>query len=127
MEKLEGFVISEGHCIYRPAGSVSFYEAVALARAAIAAARMNKVRDLLIDSTALTGFASPDTFQRFLAAVAWADEAKGGVRMALVARPEMIDPNKFGVTVATNRGLVSNVFTTEEEARAWLENRHSES
>jgi hypothetical protein len=127
MEKLEGFDIEEGRGIYRPVGSVSFYEAVTQVRAAIAAARMNKVRDLLIDSTALTGFVSPDTFQRFLAAVAWADEAKGGVRMALVAKAEMIDPKKFGVTVATNRGLVSNVFTTEDEARAWLDNRHSES
>jgi hypothetical protein len=33
----------------------------------------------------------------------------------------MIDPAKFGVTVAANRGLVSNVFTTEAEAVAWLD------
>jgi hypothetical protein len=53
--------------------------------------------------------------------VAWADEASGGVRLAMVARAEMIDPEKFGVTVAANRGLVSNIFTTELEARAWLD------
>ena len=41
----------------------------------------------------------------------------------MVARAEMIDPNKFGVTVAANRGLVSNIFTTETEARAWLNAR----
>ena len=127
MEELDGFVIEEGRGIYRPVGSISFYEAVARVRAAIAAARMKKVRELLVDSTALTGFASPDTFQRFLASVAWSDEAKGGVCMAMVAKAEMIDPNKFGVTVATNRGLVSNVFTTEGEARAWLEARRKES
>jgi hypothetical protein len=33
----------------------------------------------------------------------------------------MIDPRKFGVTVARNRGLVSNIFTTEAEARVWLD------
>jgi hypothetical protein len=38
----------------------------------------------------------------------------------MVARAEMIHPQKFGVLVATNRGLVSNIFTTEAEARAWL-------
>ena len=71
----------------------------------------------------LTGFSSPDTFQRFLAAVEWADEAKGSMCLAMVARAEMIDPRKFGVTVAANRGLVSNIFTTEVEARTWLDSR----
>ena len=75
----------------------------------------------MVDTTALTGFRSPGTFQRFLAAVAWSDEAKGGVRLAMVARAEMIHPQKFGVTVAAGRGLVSNIFTTEVEARAWLD------
>jgi hypothetical protein len=123
LDELDGFVLEGGRGLYRPVGSVSFTEAVALVRAAIAAARRNQVRDLLVDTTALNGFPSPDTFQRFLAAVAWADEASGGVRLAMVARAEMIDPEKFGVTVAANRGLVSNIFTTELEARAWLHAR----
>jgi hypothetical protein len=111
----------EGRAFYRPVGSVSFDDAVARVRAAIAAVRSSIVRDLLVDTTALTGFPSPDTFQRFLAAVAWSDEARGGLRLAMVGRAEMIDPNKFGVTVAANRGLESNIFTTEVEARAWLD------
>jgi hypothetical protein len=96
---------------------------VARVRAAIAAARSKQARDLLVDTTALTGFSSPDTFQRFLAVVEWAEEARGSVRLAMVARPEMIDPQKFGLTVAANRGLVSSIFTTEEDARAWLDAR----
>ena len=110
-----------GH--YRPAGSVSFDHAVARVRTAIAAARAKQLRELLVDTTAWTGFSSPDTFQRFLAAVAWAEEARGSLRLAMVARPEMIDPQKFGVTVAANRGLVSNIFPTEAEARDWLDTR----
>ena len=121
MEELDGFVMEEGRGLYRLVGSVSFDEVVALVRAAIAAARSNQVTDLLVDTTALTGFPSPDTFQRFLAVVEWAEEARWSVRMAMVARPEMIDPRKFGVTVAANRGLVSNIFATEGEARAWLD------
>ena len=121
MDELDGFILEEGRGLYRPVGSVSFDEAVALVRAAIAAARSNQIRDLLIDTTALTGFPSPDTFQRFLAVVGWADEASGSVCLAMVARAEMIDPQKFGITVATNRGLVSNIFTTAAEARAWLD------
>ena len=33
----------------------------------------------------------------------------------------MIHPQKFAVLVAANLGLVSNIFTTEVEARAWLD------
>lgn len=121
----DGFILESGRGLYRPAGSVSFDQAVALVRAAIAAARSNRVRDLLVDTTALVGFPSPDTFQRFLAAVAWSDEANGGMCMAMVARAEMIDPRKIGVTFAANRGLVSNIFTTEVAASDWLDARHA--
>jgi FixJ family two-component response regulator len=114
------FVLEKGHGIYRPKGCVSFDQAVALIRGAVAAARRHEVRDLLVDTTALIGFPTPDTFERFLAAVEWAEEAKGGVRLAMVARPEMIHPQKFGVLVAANKGLMSNIFSTEVEARAWL-------
>jgi hypothetical protein len=40
----------------------------------------------------------------------------------MVARPEMIDPEKFGVTVGRNNGLVCDVFPSEPEAEAWLRN-----
>jgi hypothetical protein len=120
LDELDGFALEGERAVYHPVGSVSFDEVVALVRAAIAAARSNQARGLLVDTTGLTGFPSPDTFQRFLAVVEWAEEARGSVLMAMVARPEMIDPQKFGVTVAGNRGLVSNIFTTEREARAWL-------
>jgi CheY-like chemotaxis protein len=114
------FTLGEGHALYRPVGSVSFEKAVTLVRSAIAAAKRRKIKDLLVNMTGLTGFAAPDTFQRFLMAVEWADEARLGVRLAMVAREEMIHPQKFGVLVAANRGMVSNVFPTELEARAWL-------
>ena len=114
------FAVEEGRGVYRPVGCISFDTAVALVRSAIAAARTKEVRDLLVDTTALTGFASPDMFERFLAAVEWAEEGRRGVRLAMVARPEMIHPQKFGVIVAANRGMVSNIFPTEAEARAWL-------
>jgi DNA-binding response OmpR family regulator len=116
----DNFVLEEGHARYRPAGPFSFDEAVRLVRSAIAAARRHRVPALLVNTTALTGFQSPDTYERFLAVVAWAEEARAGVRLAMVARAEMIHPQKFGVLVAGNKRLVSNIFTTEDEARAWL-------
>ena len=120
-DELDGFRLEEGRAIYRAAGSVSFGEAVALVRAAIARARSEKARELLVDTTALFGFPSPSTFDRFLAAVRWAQEASGSLRLAMVARQDMIDPEKFGVTVAASRRLESNIFTSEADARAWLD------
>ena len=57
--------------------------------------------------------------------MAWAEEARGSLRLVMVARAEMIDPRKFGVTVAANRGLESNIFPTEAEARDWLDARRA--
>ena len=106
------FLLEDGRAFYRPVGTVSFDEAVALVRAGIAAARRHHVKSFLVNTTALIGFPSPDTLERFLAVVQWAEEARSGLRMAMVARAEMIHPQKFGVIVAANRGLVSNIFTT---------------
>jgi hypothetical protein len=121
MEEPIGFACEESRAVYRPAGSVTFDEAVVLVRTAIRVACSRRAKDLLVDTRALTGFASPDTFQRFLAVVEWAEQAEGRLRLAMVARPEMIDPQKFGVTVARNRGLISNIFTSDIEAQCWLD------
>jgi len=119
MDEFADLFLEKGLGFYRPVGSVSFDEAVALVSAAVSATRRNQAQEILVDTTALTGFPSPNTIQRFFAAVEWAAAAGGLLRLAMVARAEMIDPQKFGVTVAANRGLVSNIFTTEAEARAW--------
>ena len=121
MSDLDGLELEGRRAVFRPVGSVSFDQVVFLVSAAIAAARRRKARELLVDTTGLTGFPPPGTGERFLAVVEWAEEASGGLRLAMVARQEMIDPNKFGVTVASNRGLTSNIFPTEAEARAWLD------
>jgi hypothetical protein len=50
----------------------------------------------------------------------WADAAGGVVSVAIVCRPESIDPEKFGVTMAASFGFVANVFESENEALDWL-------
>jgi hypothetical protein len=117
----ETFALLRGRGFFRPAGVVSLNEAVELVSAAITAARENGARDLLVNITALTGFPSPDTFARFFAAVEWAARARCQLRVAMVARADLIDPQRFGVTVAANRGLTADVFTAEAEAVVWLD------
>ncbi len=89
--------------------------------AAIAYARAQGVRELMTNATSLTGFESPSIAQRFIFVEKWASAAGGVVRLAMVVRPEMIDPEKFGVTVGANRGLIGDVFVSEAEAVAWLD------
>jgi hypothetical protein len=93
---------------------------VELTDVALAFARQQHVDKLLVDTRATFGFDSPDLASRFWFVSKWADTADG-IRLAVVARPEMIDSEKFGVTVARNRGLVANIFESEPEATAWLD------
>ena len=86
----------------------------------IAFARKGGVRNLLIDTTGWTGHESPDPVERSQFAQAFAAAAHSAVKLAMVVRPEMMDPNKIEVTAAKNRGLVGNVFDSEKDALAWL-------
>ena len=38
-------------------------------------------------------------------------------------RPEIVDHQKIGMLVAQNRNAIADVFTTEADARAWLDAR----
>ncbi len=121
---MDGFTIVDDHAEYRPVGQVSLSAAEQLVTAAIALAREKGIRKLLIDVTGLTGFVSPSLASRYQMVHEWARAAGGLVRVAMVVRPEMIDPRKFGITVAGNAGLIADVFSTEETALAWLRRIH---
>jgi hypothetical protein len=116
----EHFEIEADHASYGPVGEVSLDQGVALISDAIAYAAKQNIENLLVDTTGLTGFPTPNVTDRYWFARQWAAAARRGMKVVMVARPEMIDPEKFGVTVARNAGLVANVFATKEEALAWL-------
>lgn len=123
MSAPEHLEISGDLAVFRPAGQMSFDRAVQMVTSAIAFAREKRIGKLLVVTSDLTGFEPPSILTRFLFVKEWARAAGGAVCVAIVARPEMIDRKKFGVTVATNRGLISDVFVSEaeEEAMAWLQ------
>jgi hypothetical protein len=116
----ENFQAADNYVRYRPAKQCSFQEVVDLVCAAVVFARENKMEKLLVDTTQLTGFEPPETFQRFHLGEQVAKAAISAVKIAFVARPEMIDARRFGVTVARNRGLHGEVFDSEADAVAWL-------
>ena len=112
----------DGMAAFRPVGVFSLQAGVHLIRDAIALARERHVARLMVVITGATGYAVPSLSMRLGMMREWADAAGGHVRVAMVCRPEFIDPNKFGITMAANFGMQADVFTTEAEALAWLRN-----
>ena len=121
MDAPENFEIIDGRAAYRPVGDVSLARVIRMVTDAITCARERNCREILIVTTALTGFESPSITERYFFVQEWVLASGGAVRVAMVVRPDMIDPRKFGVTVAANRGLTAEVFASAEEAVAWLD------
>jgi hypothetical protein len=108
---------------YRPVAVVSFEQAIELVAQSMQYARVRGLADLLVNTHDLTGYPTPSTFARYSLAVKWAQSAGGALRVALVTRPEIVDPQKIGVLMAQNRGVNGDVFTNEADALAWLDAR----
>lgn len=106
--------------VYRPAGEFTFQGLVEIIDAVLAYCVENGHANLLVDITEVTGFPPPSTAQRFDFATKWAATAGGLVAVAMVAPPQMIDPDRIGVTMSNNRGLKSEVFTEFSDALEWL-------
>jgi hypothetical protein len=122
MSELRDFEIVDDHAEYRPVGELALDQATQLISSGIAFARERQVKKLMAVTLGLAGFQPPNVFQRYYFIHDWAKASGFSVRVAIVAHPEMIDPKKFGVLVATNIGFVCDVFTSEAQALAWLRN-----
>lgn len=117
---LEHLEVVEGICQARPRGECSLVEAVDLINRAIAYCRDQRVAKLLVNGTSLVGLPIPSLVDRFLMVEEWAQKAKGMVVVVLVVQPEYIHPEKFGVKVAADFGLMADVYSSETDALEWL-------
>lgn len=124
MEQLADFEVLGKRGYYRPTGKVSFEQAVDMVADAMRHARARDLVSLMVNTNGFTGISPPTIFARHALAVKWAENAGALLHVALVARPELIDPEKIGVLMAQNRGVSGDVFTNEAAALAWLDSRH---
>lgn len=120
MERLEYLEIVGDRGEFRIAGEFALEVAGALVTRSIEHTRRSGIRKLMVVSTGITGFAPPSLGVRYFLVQEWAKAATGLVRLALVVKPEFIDPEQFGVTVAKNLGAQMRPFLTEAEAIQWL-------
>src|SRR5215510_9661375 len=80
--------------------------------------KRTKKDKLLIDTT---GFeVKVSTVDRFHLGERLGIFARNKIKVAVVSRPEQIDPQKFGVLVAQNRGVSVETFTDFQAAEEWL-------
>jgi hypothetical protein len=86
----------------------------------------DKIYKLLVDCLGFSGKVS--TLDRFLLAVFFVKENSKllarrvhPLRISFVGNKSLIDPRKFGETVARNRGLYGLVTDDMQEALDWLE------
>jgi hypothetical protein len=112
--------IADGICRYSLRGRLPLVEAVDLVTAVITYCRTQGIPRLLVDVRGLQGHTSLTLVDRYWMAQDWAQAAQSLVIVALVALPEQIDPDKFGVKAATDAGMTADVFTAEAAAEDWL-------
>jgi len=116
----EHLEVVEGICRFHPRGECSLLEAVDLVGSAIGYCRNRRVAKLLINGTGLAGMSIPSLIDRFLMVEEWAQKASGFVVVALVVDAKYIHPEKFGVKVAADFGLMCDVYDSEPHALKWL-------
>ena len=121
MKAPEHFEVMAGYCCCRLLGDGPLEEMESRVIEAIRFSRKQETDKLLVDLTNWTGSESPPSITDvFYVGSDFAKAAGPILKVSLVARPEMIRPEKFGVTVATNRWMHVNIFDSEEEALDWL-------
>ena len=113
------FDLNEGYASFRPVGPTTMEGFLLLLDQARRACQEQGLTKLLVNATRLSHrpLMTADWFQWGSGlAVLW----DRNIRLAMVARTDQIDPDRFGALVAQNRGLHYGLFTNEEEALGWL-------
>jgi hypothetical protein len=108
-------------------GELSLEEAERTFLEILDAVARHKTEKILFDGRELKG--EPDTFERFLYGKFAADAVVSDIierrlsfapQFAYVLQEPVLDPQRFGETVATNRGMWVKVFDNIEDALGWL-------
>ncbi len=120
MDQLADFETLGEYAVFRPSGEASLEQATEMVASAISRARAQSIRKLLVITLGWQALNSPNVADRYFMVQRWAIAAAGAVKVAIVARPDLIDPEKFGVKVARNSGLCAEIFASEPEAVLWL-------
>jgi hypothetical protein len=103
-------------------GEFSLEEAKRVFLEVLDAVKRYKASKVLFDGRGIVGHLN--TMERFLygkfVAEAWCGVLPVVPMFAYVLGPTVLDPSRFGETVAVNRGMLVEAFDNPEEALQWL-------
>ncbi|TAN04799.1 MAG: hypothetical protein EPN36_07080 [Rhodanobacteraceae bacterium] len=114
------FDVIEGVARFRLTGEQVLESGVRQIADAIVRTKQAGLDKLLVDIRHITGVQPPSVTTRLWLMGEWARAGRGSVRVAMVTRPEFIDPDRFGIAAGLNAGFSSNVFEAEDRALDWL-------
>ena len=116
----------EAHCVRLVChGRYSQKAMLSLFDEALETAAKKGRKAALVDVSDLRG-TPPAVFERFELGARFAEIQKSKekiIAMVIVGEEPMIDRQRFGEIVATNRGAIAKVFTDHDQAVAWLESK----
>jgi RimJ/RimL family protein N-acetyltransferase len=112
--------LEEGYAAYRPVGKAAPPQAIDELIAALTWCRQAGIARLMCDARGWSAIDGMDTSERFQLGKRAADVARGHVKVAMVLTRTQVDPERFGETVARNRGLDVEIFFNEVEALTWV-------
>lgn len=111
------------HILITCAGSYDQTEAEQIFCMAFETAARQKVQRLLFDCRKVTGeLSTMDRFDlaEYVSMLVLERTDAESVRIAIVGDEPLVDPSRFGETVAVNRGVTGKVTTDLNEAMEWL-------
>src|ERR1043165_6845154 len=121
MERPLDFIRTPDYELFRPRGTGTFAQWTERLLAALAWAVQAGVPRLLADVRRIHLQGEGSTFERLqLGERGAALGSSSGITVAMLAHESFLDPERFGETVAVNRGLRTRVFTDEVAALHWL-------
>jgi hypothetical protein len=115
MGSLPGFEVKDAYALFRPSGRASVESFLALIESAVRACQSEGVTKMLLDARKLE-HPPLTTHQIFAFATGLAAFWDRRIRLAIVSRPDQMDPERFGRLVAGNRGLHFSSHLDEADA-----------
>lgn len=81
--------------------------------------------DKLLVDTRTTSVSELTLSERYAIVTDWARVGRGKVQVAVLLRPEFIDPENVGSALASRHGFSLKSFVDEPAAIAWLKGMHA--
>ena len=111
--------LREGLLLVTASGTLAFDAALRLLKQVCDTAKEKEVSKILVNALAVDGeLATVDRYRLGTEVTAYLKQRQMSSRLAFVGKPPAVDG--FGVRVAQNRGITTEVFSSQQEALRWL-------